>query len=317
MPKRNETERCTVEMDQTPKAWDAWEPIFAYWIRAGEGSTKTNLGSRSPRVCRFCGRGKSTTTFRQLAHVIPAAFGNRSLFSFEECDDCNLKLGSPLEDDLAKFLSLPRAISRLPGRKGTPKIRHPHQAAYVQSNRDKNLVYTYLPTEDQSVQVEDDGKGTLRLTIVTPTHRPTNVAKALGRMLLFGLDPQEAGFDRLRSWVRGEVDWYPIPLVILHFPGAGYNKAGLMADRYTQSPGRSVIRVGFMYSSFLTTMPIPMDDWSLPSGLKLLHYPSPFLQPLLSNTSVFLIKDEGVEQGGTAEALITYRDRREVDRNGR
>jgi hypothetical protein len=252
-------------------------------------------------------------SFSRDAHVIPAAFGNRSLFSLEECNECNEHIGGPLENDLATFLSLPRAVSRLPKRKGHPKIQHPGEAAYVQSNRDANTVYVFQPTADEGIRVDDDGEGVLRLKIKMPSYRPANVAKALGRMLLFGLERDFPGFDRLRSWVCGEVTWYPIPLIALHFPGTGYSVVGIMAHRCAHSPGRTILRITFRYSSFLIVMPVPMDEWSLPSGIRLLNYPTPYMKALLENTSAFLVRDDAVEAAGTATAEISYRDRRVVD----
>jgi hypothetical protein len=221
-------------------------------------------------------------------------------------------MGSSLEDDLSKLLSLPRAISRLPARKGTPKIRHPNERAYVQSNRATNFVHVYQPLDNESVRVEDDGNGTLRLTLDIPKYRPVNVARALGRMLLFVVNAHEPGYDRVRSWVRGEIDWFPIPLVTLNFPSAGFNRVQLMVHRYTRSPSRNILRITFLYSSFLITMPVPMDEWSLPEGLEMVNYPAPYQASLLANTSVLWVRDNEPDEGGTSEVVMSYGQRRKI-----
>jgi hypothetical protein len=302
-----------ISHEQGIAACEAWEMVFSHTHVCGKTATKRRLGQRSPRKCKFCGRTATDTTFRNDAHVIPAAFGNRSLFSLEECDKCNSSIGSPLEDDLAKFLSLPRAISRLPARNGTAKIRHPNQAGYVKGDHVENRVLIHQPRDDEGVHVEDDGNGILRLTVDTPAYRPANVARALGRMLLFTLDATETGFDGVLSWVRREVDWFPIPMAVLHFPSAGFDGVSLMVHRYTRAQNRRVFRVGFLYSSFLTVVPIPMDQWSLPSGLELLNYPPPPHDAVfLENTSVFMLTHNRLEKAGSAEAVLTYSRRDQV-----
>ena len=45
-------------------------------------------------------------------------FGNRELFSNEECDECNKKYSQTIEDDFGKVMSLCRATSRIRGQQG-------------------------------------------------------------------------------------------------------------------------------------------------------------------------------------------------------
>src|SRR5260221_3955200 len=57
-------------------------------------------GEKNNRVCRFCKRESSSTTFKSDAHLIPEMMGNKLLFSFYECDKCN-SIFSTYENELA------------------------------------------------------------------------------------------------------------------------------------------------------------------------------------------------------------------------
>jgi hypothetical protein len=186
-------EDTAVTVEGQKLAWDAWDSVFVHTICLSELGRKRFLGSRSPRICRFCDRNGAEKTFRREAHVIPAALGNRVLLSYEECDECNEKVGSPLEDDLAKFLGIPRAVCGIPSRQGMPKIRHPNEEAFIQSNREGSRIEIYQPHDQESIVTEDKGDGNLVLTATVPKFRPLNVARALGRMTLFDLPRSTPG----------------------------------------------------------------------------------------------------------------------------
>lgn len=289
--------------------WDAWEDVVSYSVSPGDGSQKRFIGSADPRVCKFCGRSRPEAKFRNDSHVIPAAFGNRSLFSYEECDDCN-ELGSRVEDDFAKWLAAARAISRIPARSGNPKIRKPNEESYIQGNRHTNKVHVFQPNETEAIQVVDDDNGNLRLRVATQKHRPVNVARALGRMMLFILPVTHDGFGHALKWVRGESDWFPIPLVVLNLPYA-FKYVGLTVHRYTRAPRCRILKITFSYHTFVVTMPVPLDEWSLPEDFKLLNYPEQYRDCLQANTSEFWIRDDAPDDGGFAEFNLTYRERTE------
>lgn len=73
------------------------------------------------KLCRFCGLSEPETTFNSIPHSVPEFLGNTKLISSDECDSCNNKFGTTIEDDLANFLGLSRILTRMEGKKGLPK----------------------------------------------------------------------------------------------------------------------------------------------------------------------------------------------------
>jgi hypothetical protein len=284
----------------TPSSlWQAlFDPLF---IRGGDGSNKTVIGPRDGRVCRFCGRDKTATTFHDDAHVIPAAFGNRSLFSNEECDECN-QVGSNLEGDLASFLAADRILSRIAARRGKTRQKiktSDKQRAFGQTNPANNEVYIYQPTDDEGIRMHDDGNGTLTLTVDIPKHQPIKVARAIGRMAFFNLDKAYPGFDLFRQWIRGEVDLYPVPMDFVHVPATSYNLAGISCLRFIK-PDRNIVRCGFFYAACAVTIAIPLDGKPLPPPTKFfpLIENEPIPQSLLEHVCHMLISN-----GSSVETL--------------
>ena len=154
--------------------------------------------------------------------------------------------------------------------------------------------------------MHDDGAGHLHISIDVPKHRRINVAKAIARMSLFCLDPSYPGYGKLLDWVCGKYDWYPVPLLSLHWPGSGYNAACCSCHKYVQDPQRDILRCEFLYSSFLTVVPIPLDGKPLPERFLPLEYPEAIRKMMVANSSYFLIRDDGVEAQGVANAHISY-----------
>jgi hypothetical protein len=69
------------------------------------------------RRCRFCGQDADQVSFSADAHAISNLLGNRSLFSPNECNDCNRRYGQKYEDHLGKWSNLARALAQIPGKK--------------------------------------------------------------------------------------------------------------------------------------------------------------------------------------------------------
>ena len=75
--------------------------------------------SSNNRVCRFCGKSMPEVSFKNVAHAVQDALGNKLLFCYEECDDCNHNL-APVENEFRVLMDFRRSIYRIP-RKETSK----------------------------------------------------------------------------------------------------------------------------------------------------------------------------------------------------
>ena len=75
------------EPPKTERFSDSYEVVYSYSFEVEDVPSRANLGTRTPPTCRFC--STPSPKFKSDSHVIPAALGNRSLFSLEECHTCN------------------------------------------------------------------------------------------------------------------------------------------------------------------------------------------------------------------------------------
>lgn len=80
--------------------------------------------SKAKRICRFCSLSKETgATFKQEAHAIPEALGNKKIIAAEECDKCNETLEKSIERDLIEFLGIYRVFWGVRGKEKVPKLK--------------------------------------------------------------------------------------------------------------------------------------------------------------------------------------------------
>lgn len=89
------------------------------------GTVRKFIGEslKSKRVCRFCSKKEPNTTFRQSAHAISEALGNKKVFLYEECDSCNDKFSREIEPDLIDFMTVFRSVFDIKGKGGSKKIK--------------------------------------------------------------------------------------------------------------------------------------------------------------------------------------------------
>lgn len=84
---------------------------------------KEFLGEKQNKKCRFCGKTDTHAKFKKIAHAIPELLGNKNLFSYYECDECNQKFSETLENHLSSYLSYYRALVRMRGKRGGLKFK--------------------------------------------------------------------------------------------------------------------------------------------------------------------------------------------------
>ena len=159
------------------------------------------------RRCRFCGRTKPEVAFRKDAHAIPEFLGNKSIFTRNECDECNQKLAHSVEDHLAKWFGPIRTVCQMPGERGFPKYKASDGSARVE--RGKEGLHFELIDHAAYGKVQDhlSGVGPVDLPLSMPTERyiPIAAAKCLVKVACCLAPPEDVPYLRHTiSWVTSQ-----------------------------------------------------------------------------------------------------------------
>ena len=90
--------------------------LAKYMIECNTSYIGENI--KEKRICRFCGRSMPEITFKKKAHAIPKGLGNKTVFDNEECDSCNMRFGSDLDNELIDYFAFFRGIFGIEGKRG-------------------------------------------------------------------------------------------------------------------------------------------------------------------------------------------------------
>lgn len=232
-------------------------PLFSYELKQSEEHDRQFIGSsQSPRRCRFCHQSEPSATFKKLAHVIPDAFGNRKLFSNEECDSCNAKFGRELDNDLATMLYPERILGRLKGAKDMTKYRPFNGKSYALGSTNSKAIKLVLNQEEQFFQLVQTGNNSMDLKIKLEPFSPANAIRNLARMAIAVAPETElANLQPALDWVNKNREWQP-----LYYHGfiAGPGLDLVVLDLLkVDLMGTFMYEVTFIFSSSVYTLQIP------------------------------------------------------------
>jgi HNH endonuclease len=158
-----------------------------YHITTEATEKRTYIGEpdKSKRICRFCNRGiVDNATFKNVAHTIPEALGNKALILHEECDACNAKFGKSIEQDFINYFNFYRVFWSSPGKNGVPRIKFKN--GYIERREGKFIVgYRSDPIKDERTLPTE-------VTLVSCEKIATvNIYKALCKIALSVIDRNE------------------------------------------------------------------------------------------------------------------------------
>jgi len=92
--------------------------VYSIHTFNGKASSRIGEPDKQKRVCRYCHKSMPETTFKEIAHTIPEALGNKSIITNDECDICNHFFGCGIEQDFISIFDLPRLLFDVSGKKG-------------------------------------------------------------------------------------------------------------------------------------------------------------------------------------------------------
>lgn len=235
-----------------------YRKTFDYEFSDKDEKSKTYIGNPSYRRCRFCKRHEDQTTFKKTAHIIPASMGNRYLFTYEECDECN-QAGGHLEDSFAKIIQLPRALGNSrTSSQAHSKFKTKHGSTIESSVDGQNRKVNYKPG-DPYMNIRDLEDGTLRISTETQKLSYRNVGKALVRLGLNLMPDHQLGkFEHLRQWVLGNLEVvYPFFYYVVPVEGEMRKTKLTLFKRARHNSNLAPFLLAFTYKILIFVMPIP------------------------------------------------------------
>jgi hypothetical protein len=173
-----------------------YDQLRVWHLRPG---TIEFLGNEGAGKCRFCLKTTPDVTFENEAHAIPEALGNKSLFSYYECDNCNGTFGKGIENDFGNWSKPIRTMLRIRGKNGVPAIKKTDAGWRIDASSEGLRIGPNL--ENLPFKVDRDSKR-LIFTLQRDPYTPVAVLKAFTKMGL-SIFPEEEmeSFDFARRWV--------------------------------------------------------------------------------------------------------------------
>lgn len=192
-----------------------WGAMLNNYNMATFGNMTRNIGKEKAedRVCRFCNTGYAQANrygelvyFRNRAHIIPEALGNKKLFNSEECDSCNQRFSKSIEVSLINLLKPFRAIHGLEGKKGKKEFRGEN------FNIDSDgVINIKLDVSSDELMQSKEIKSVL---VINDTFIPQDLYRSLVKFIL-GVLPKKHlnSFQRTISWINKDFDGLELPLI--------------------------------------------------------------------------------------------------------
>lgn len=148
---------------------DEYEKIKSYDFLDDDTKKHMYLEDGDKHICRFCGMGEDETIFDKSAHAISEMVGNRWLFSYRECKECNTAFGNTFEDSFGKYVLPLKIVSQVYGKKKS--IGYSNEHAQITINKEDAILPEFSEdikaliksNEEKSVLIPEKDGFTLKL----------------------------------------------------------------------------------------------------------------------------------------------------------
>ena len=178
-------------------------------VQGSLGEPGVTLGTKG--LCRFCGEA-NPRAFRNVAHTLPEAFGNKWVTSLDECDACNARFGT-FDDALVKSMGAILTVGGTQGKgnkvrqtgrtDGPASIRH----RIVDGQRSISMRANGTSFCDHFGVNPRTGELVFRIPGGTERFVPAKAYKALVKMALALLPEYELpNFTKIITWLGSADD---------------------------------------------------------------------------------------------------------------
>ena len=190
---------------------NGYDPIHFYYeigntLIKPKDRKKIFFGVQEQKVCRFCKKDSTQTSFKNKAHIIPEFMGNKNFFSNFECDNCN-HLFSFYETSLSSYGGILNTFSKVKGKRGYSKHKSNIENAETFVEKDKVIMKIIRPNKkDSIISVNyDEAIETMTFRTTKNSYIPLDAFKALVKIGICLLPENDlAYYDLTRQWLLNE-----------------------------------------------------------------------------------------------------------------
>jgi hypothetical protein len=271
----------TIGRDEAIDYYEKNYDLIASWFL--EPGKKYALGTKTDRVCRFCGKSEPDVKFRKIAHAIPELLGNKSIQAYYECDDCNQFFGSTIEDDFGKWSKPMRTMARIRGKSGVPTLKRGGDTGWrIEYEAGGLQIKSY--EDDPVFDLCEDAK-TITFKLKREPYTPIAVLKAFVKMgLTLMPDAEIKNFKETIKWIRDPNHKRSIisqfPLLYAFQPGPMRNDL-IAAFILRRKPSIETLPYAFFvlgYGNEVYQVPLPsrtQDEKINGQQIQLIAFPTP------------------------------------------
>jgi len=260
---------------------DCYDVVFH---RLWDRTDRHELGDRSVRCCRFCGKRPPDVTFENEAHAVPEALGNRGLTSTYECDECNGIFGRGIENDLGEWSKPLRTFARIRGKRGMPRLKQRSDGEGWRIEH-KGTGFAIQSYEDDPLYTLDEAKKRITFHLKRGAYTPVAVFKAFVKIGLTLMPEVElTPFQPALDWVRDSDHSRSFirEMSIIHtFQNGPMPPDKLVAFVLRRKPGvtgspYAYLVLGYGNEVFQVVLPAPDEDQALNgTSFKIPAFPTP------------------------------------------
>lgn len=185
-----------------------------YELHGNDGAKKIEIGpkDKDKRICRYCHKDSTETTFKEVAHTISEGFGNKGIITNDECDVCNSYFGREVEPALMEYLDFFRVWIGVQGKKG--QIHHKYGGNYEferLANNSYKLDITL--TDEEMAALKPGAPENVKLRSQQEVELQ-NIYRSLVKYALGVLQPEYMSpFDKTVEWLLRKREVEKLPLV--------------------------------------------------------------------------------------------------------
>lgn len=173
------------------------------------GGFRTFIGDKNNRKCRFCGKKNDETTFKNKAHAISEGLGNKKVFLFDECDECNERFSIEIEPDLINYFSIFRTFYEIKGKGGNKKIKGKN----FEISKGKNVEIKFQSIKSRPNIDKDPNKYNLKLELQDKINLQ-DIYRGLAKFCISVMDESEvAKFYKTITWINKDFKVEKLPQI--------------------------------------------------------------------------------------------------------